>query len=268
MTIRRGELTKAIGERIAHGRRLLGWSQTKLASEADVSQTQVTVWEKGAGIQEATLKKIADILGTTMEFLLTGKDASIDTILLKVSPRDYFDELRSATRLCVSGLNLGRFIPNDISIIQEICAKKDGHVKALLMDGIDDNACKFGAAQEYGDASLFEAYRATIVLAHSLLKPLLRGGKLELRSIEYPIPFGLDVVDAEPPAGIVYVRGYPFRKAPSQLPNHNEPVTQNEPVPDQPILKFNSASPEQKYWHEFYKRQFYISWAMAKEVRA
>lgn len=252
---------KKVGERIALQRIYKGWSQNKLASEMRIKHSQVWAWEKGAGISEMSLKKLAVTLGTNVKFLVSGIDPTIDTILIRDTPREYPDHLRAATKLWVTGLNLSRILPNEESIIQDICAKPLGQVKVVLLDPDDENACRYGAAQEYGDADSWKEYQSTIILARNFLRTF-NASKLEYKLVHYPLSFGLDIINFGYPDSFLYVRHYPIRNSRFEMPKGNEKTSKYEKVADQPIIRFDSRTPEHEYWYNFYLRQFFTVWAV------
>lgn len=65
----------SIGDRIRGLRCLRGLSQEALAKAASVSNMTISRYERGVIIDphSATLKRIADVLGATTDWLLTGK---------------------------------------------------------------------------------------------------------------------------------------------------------------------------------------------------
>ena len=68
---------KNFSERLKAARKRVGWTQTKLAETLGVSNGALGNWESGKNEQDRDrLKKIADILGTTEEFL----NGSVDEI--------------------------------------------------------------------------------------------------------------------------------------------------------------------------------------------
>jgi transcriptional regulator with XRE-family HTH domain len=65
----------AVGPRIRAGRRKLGLSQTELASRLGIAFQQVQKYEIGRNrISMGRLCRIADVLGVSATFLLTGKE--------------------------------------------------------------------------------------------------------------------------------------------------------------------------------------------------
>lgn len=64
---------KLIGERIREARKNKGWSQEKLSEELDVANAYISRVERGyVQINLIRLAQIADILGISLEELITG----------------------------------------------------------------------------------------------------------------------------------------------------------------------------------------------------
>jgi len=72
-----------LGDRITELRKQKGWSQGDLAKKVGVSYTQMSRYEMG-GVQPPanTLKKLADVLDTTVDYLVSGdKDEKVKASL-------------------------------------------------------------------------------------------------------------------------------------------------------------------------------------------
>jgi transcriptional regulator with XRE-family HTH domain len=66
-------LRQAFGTRVKQLRKEHGWSQKQLAGQLDIRFQLLNKYEGGQHIPPAeTLIKLADVLGTTVDFLLTG----------------------------------------------------------------------------------------------------------------------------------------------------------------------------------------------------
>ena len=62
-----------LGDRITELRKAKGWSQGELAKKIRLSYTQMSRYEiKGVQPPANTLKKLADILDTTVDYLISG----------------------------------------------------------------------------------------------------------------------------------------------------------------------------------------------------
>lgn len=66
-------LRKAFGARLKTLRKSKGWAQKELAALVDIRFQQLNKYESGLNIPPAEmLVKLADVLGVTVDFLLTG----------------------------------------------------------------------------------------------------------------------------------------------------------------------------------------------------
>ncbi len=72
-----------LGDRIAELRKTKGWSQGELAKKVGVSYTQMSRYEiRGVQPPANTLKKLADVFDTTVDYLVSGdKDEKIKASL-------------------------------------------------------------------------------------------------------------------------------------------------------------------------------------------
>lgn len=77
-------MEKTIGERIRFNRKKRGWSQYKLAKEADVQPSTISQIESGARQKPSVdvLRKVADALSTTISELLGQKNENEEVHLL------------------------------------------------------------------------------------------------------------------------------------------------------------------------------------------
>jgi transcriptional regulator with XRE-family HTH domain len=70
-----GELPETLGDRILRLRRSQGWDQADLAERAGVKPAQISKYERGTYEPKlSTLSRIAAVLGTSTDFLITGKE--------------------------------------------------------------------------------------------------------------------------------------------------------------------------------------------------
>jgi transcriptional regulator with XRE-family HTH domain len=61
-----------VSERVSRARHRLGWSQARLAGEAGVSRSHISMIEAGhlPGVTADTVRKLAQALGVTSDWLL------------------------------------------------------------------------------------------------------------------------------------------------------------------------------------------------------
>ena len=72
-----GELPETLGDRILRLRRSQGWDQATLAERAGVKSTQISKYERGVYEPKlSALSRIAAVLGTSTDYLITGRGAA------------------------------------------------------------------------------------------------------------------------------------------------------------------------------------------------
>jgi transcriptional regulator with XRE-family HTH domain len=177
------------------------------------------------------------------------REGMIGSVLSAFYPNEYGTELRSATHLWVTGTNLRRIVTdNYLGHVRQIL-ERGGSVKVLMNHPLDE-ACRFAMIQDRGPGSDLRLYKEHV--HHNLskfceIRETGRNGKnLEIRTINYPLSFGLDILNGEnETAGVIYVRFYP-------LPNMQVPSE------DRPIVKLRAVD---GYWYDFFKDQFERHWA-------
>jgi antitoxin (DNA-binding transcriptional repressor) of toxin-antitoxin stability system len=139
---------------------------------------------------------------------------TIDSILLRDYPPEYFSELSSARELWITGSNNRRIFPHHLGILRKIL-EKGGTVAVLFVDPTSD-AIRYSAMQEMGffDGELPKSsQRKTIEDAKQSLLELaddVKKGSIEIYKMDYPPTFGMDIVDKDGENTIAYIRYYPF----------------------------------------------------------
>lgn len=83
-----GKVWPGRGERIRTLRELREWTQIELASKADTNQSTISDWEADdkIAIRRGNLRLLAEALGTTVEYLKTGRAGGV---VRESSPRPY-----------------------------------------------------------------------------------------------------------------------------------------------------------------------------------
>ena len=72
--------TNADGSIFKELRKKVNMTQIEVANYMNVQQNTVSKWERGLTVpDQSILPKIAELYNTTVDYLLTGKDASIQT---------------------------------------------------------------------------------------------------------------------------------------------------------------------------------------------
>ena len=65
-----------IGRKVAKAREIIGIKQDEMARYFKITQQAYSKWEQGEGIEEATLLKICEKLGVSIEFIKTLNEES------------------------------------------------------------------------------------------------------------------------------------------------------------------------------------------------
>lgn len=86
-----------LGSRILELRKAKGWSQTELADKVDISYAQIGRYEtKGAQPPAEVVKKIAEALDTSVDYLLFGSTADkANAALYDAEVIRYFKEIET-----------------------------------------------------------------------------------------------------------------------------------------------------------------------------
>lgn len=95
-------MKKTLGERIAEKRKARGLKQDELAERLGVSAQAVSKWENDVSCPDImTLPQLAEILGCSIDELLTGKEEAREAVLVPDGERKDFDKL--VLRIIVNG---------------------------------------------------------------------------------------------------------------------------------------------------------------------
>lgn len=187
-----------------------------------------------------------------------GDELTIDSILRPGYPPAYPNEFASAKRnMWITGLNLRRITDREydgIKLITHVddALKRNVKTKILLIEP-EPEVCKYAAMQDWGTKD-GDSYAKQVIRALSIfcgLRTEDTNSNLEIRTINYPLNFGIDAMDAESDGGIdegiIYLRFYPIYAYKTD---------------DQPIVRL---TPKEHYWYDFYKTQFYTLWRLATD---
>ena len=95
-------MKKTLGGRIAEKRKARGLKQDELAERLGVSAQAVSKWENDISCPDImTLPQLAEILGCSIDELLTGKEEAREAVLVPDGERKDFDKL--VIRIIVNG---------------------------------------------------------------------------------------------------------------------------------------------------------------------
>lgn len=97
--------SEALGQRILQIRSRRGWSQGQLAARVGSTRTQISKYERGAYEPKFDLLgRIAEALGTTTDFLITGREPDSELKVLLPRLENLPQELRGGLAEFLEGL--------------------------------------------------------------------------------------------------------------------------------------------------------------------
>ncbi|MDE2227960.1 MAG: GNAT family N-acetyltransferase [Alphaproteobacteria bacterium] len=167
-----------------------------------------------------------------------GEITQPSDILLHKYPDSYRDDLARAKELCVTGTNLRRIFTDYIPCLRDVL-QNGGRIMAIIGKPGSD-AVKYGALQETGKLTdgLIRAFSGRLESSLHGLKDLTQKAwdRVEVSTVDFPLGFGLDIVDRKSADGIIYVRHYPL-----------------DAGVDKPIMVLRPNEPD---WFKFYLDQF------------
>jgi hypothetical protein len=167
-------------------------------------------------------------------------------------PKEYEEDFENAEELWISGTNLRRIVTDQkLDQVRKVLSKQNGSVKILMHRPRYTAACKFALIQEGLEEQDITEYsvdvRDNLSKFFNLRAEPAVGKKLEIKTINYMLAFGLDVMNGtrDGAGSVVYLRMYPL------------PRRGIKKFEDQPIVRFR---PNDRRWYQFFKDQFTTHW--------
>ena len=153
--------------------------------------------------------------------LLHKKYLSISEVLLSDYPLPaYHDDLAKANELWIFGPNLKRIFQQNRKTYIEAALKNRGKVYALLVmpeppEG-QPAASTFTAMQDADVGISRKTIPTEVNLIRTNIAKLVElketyPNLVEIKTINYPLTFGVDAIDPTTSRGVLYVRFYPYR---------------------------------------------------------
>jgi hypothetical protein len=140
----------------------------------------------------------------------------VDQILLETYPSEqYPKDLASATELWMSGTNLRRAIPYRFKEFKQVL-ERGGTIHAIFANPGSGEMMRYAAMQEQGNVGGEEVKNSQQELINQNMKQLFNlskevsRGNILIYKTDYPMGYGLDLIDRNSEEGIIYVRYYPF----------------------------------------------------------
>lgn len=165
-------------------------------------------------------------------------ESTSDNILFDKYPADYLENLgRAEKEIWITGTNLRRIFPEHTELLKKGIERGATLIAILPREG---NVMKYAAQQDMGPLGVANDFLGTLTPAIIALRALkkMAPDRVHIKTIDYPLPFGIDAIDIDSKQGAIYVRFYPFFGD-----------------GDRPILVLR---PYQSKWFDFYKSQLKI----------
>lgn len=167
-------------------------------------------------------------------------------------PDQFTYDLRRAENLKVMGTSLRRLTPRRKRIKELVSRNKK--VQVLFIDPTKSGLLRYETIQEFGDdsrESIFKFSNRLLLNARWWfeLQSERRADKqqIEIKVIEYPLAFGIDLMDLGNGKGSAYVQFYP--------------LVLDEDEEERPIIEIRENN---LIWYEYYKEQFERHWELAR----
>ncbi len=165
------------------------------------------------------------------------------SVLRKGLPENWIDDLKNANELWIFGINLARTITTFYPIIEEKVLRGT-KIKIMIVN-------PHGESQKILTKRLFRSVspdsNKPIIL--SSLADLCRlkekrQENVEIKTIDYVLPFGVFGMNLNSHDGIIYIENYPFKSKSD----------------DAPVLIFHKSNIYEQYWYDFYHHQIQQFW--------
>jgi hypothetical protein len=162
------------------------------------------------------------------------RDYFVDCVLEEHYPPQYASDLSQAQNIWAIGSNLRRVIPTYFKEFRQVL-NRGGELHAVFTDPLDQAGSSIGGPDPLGGSvkSVPQAFAFSIMQEHGYyyndevkefqknlilknrdsllnLKQSSNTEKLYIYKMNYPLSFGIDVIDGLHDNGIIYVRYFPF----------------------------------------------------------
>jgi len=175
-----------------------------------------------------------------IERLLQGQSWSIDDFYMKEYPSSYKEDFETAQELWLIGISLRRTIQANYPMIEQKI--RQGHAIKILLVHPEGHGIEMAVARNYARREV-KPKSSEIKFGLQLLCDLdkIPHNKLEFRTIEYPLAYGVTAVDPDTASGILYIEHYCFRTASDSLPRF--------------VLRAGDGQ-----WYDFFKSEIRALW--------
>jgi hypothetical protein len=173
-----------------------------------------------------------------IEELLQGQSRSIGSFYMEEYPSSYRDDFKVAEELWLIGVSLRRTV-NYRKIEQKL---RKGHKINILLVHPEGAGIEMAVARNYARREV-EPKSSEIRFNLQLLCDLgkISPEKLKVRTIQYPLAYGVTAVNPDTASGVLYLEHYCFRTASDSLPRF--------------VLRAGDGQ-----WYDFFKKEIRALW--------
>jgi hypothetical protein len=152
-----------------------------------------------------------------VEELLRKHSHSLDDFYLEEYPASYKEDFEAAEELWLVGISLHRTIQNNYSAVER--KLQQGHRVRVLLVHPEGPGIKMAVQRNYAYREV-EPKSNDVRLTLQLLCNLrnVASGGLEIRTIQYPLAYGVTAVNPDTTSGILYLEHYCFRVSSDSWP--------------------------------------------------
>lgn len=149
--------------------------------------------------------------------LLGNQSRPLDGFYQEEYPESYKEDFESAKELWLVGVSLHRTIQNNYSWIEQ--KLQQGHRFRILLVHPEGPGIELAIQRNYVRREV-EPKRHDITYTLQLLCDLqsIPQGELAIRTIQYPVAYGVTAVDPDSAAGVLYIEHYCFRLSSEAMP--------------------------------------------------
>lgn len=179
-----------------------------------------------------------------VEDLQTKLEESINTLFVSEFPDSLQHDLLRGKTIWLTGVSLARFVRSNYSLLEN--KVRQGCKMRVLLVRPDGEAIRMTTIRVYKPTTV-EQQRAEVLSSLNDLANLrgINPANVEIRVIDYPLNYGVRVIDPDAHNGVIYVEHYAFKT-------------------DDATPRF-ILSPKDGVWYERFRQEVTNQWNYAKE---
>lgn len=175
-----------------------------------------------------------------IEELLQRQTQSIDSFYMEEYPSSFKDDFEAAEELWLVGVSLRRTVQVNYPMIEQ--KLRQGHTIKVLLVHPEGAGIEMAVARNYARREMepkSNEIRFNLQLLCDLRK--ISPDKLEVRTIQHPLAYGVTAVNPDIASGVLYLEHYCFRVASDSLPRF--------------VLRAKDGR-----WYDFFKNEIRALW--------